>query len=385
MPEQSRIVILGAGIVGASIAYHLANRGCSNVIVLEKEPVEVSGSTARSAAGVRHQFSSRTNILLSKYSIERFRNFTEEVGGHAELHQDGYLFLFNDAEQWASYQPVIALQRELGVAVETLAPAEAARFVPEMNIDDLVGATFCPDDGFVDPHGVAMGYLNRARALGAQLRRECPATGFAIAGGRVTGVETPQGLIECDVVVNAAGPYAGDVAALAGLNVPIKPYRRNIYVTEPFLAIPRNIPLTIDVGSGAYMRKEHDSLLLGLSRLDEPPSHTTTVDWDWLDSVLEALLHRFPILERAGLNERQSWAGSYEITPDHLPILGRMPGLDNWVNAAGFSGHGVMHAPATGLLIAEEILDGRAHSIDIDELRIERFAAGDLHAERNVI
>jgi sarcosine oxidase subunit beta len=385
MAQQSRIVILGAGIIGASIAYHLASRGCTNVVVLEKEPVEVSGSTARSAAGVRHQFSSRTNILLSKYSIERFRNFTAEVGGHAELHQDGYLFLFNDAGQWESYQSVIALQRELGVAVEVLTPAEAARFVPEMNISDLVGAAFCADDGFVDPHGVAMGYLNAARALGAQLRRESPATGFVVANGAVTGVETPQGLVECDFLVNAAGPYAGEVAALAGLEVPIKPYRRNIYVTEPFTAIPRDIPLTIDVGSGAYMRKEHESLLLGLSRLDEPPSHALTVDWDWLDNVLEALLHRFPILERAGLNERQSWAGSYEITPDHLPILGRMPGLPNWVNAAGFSGHGVMHAPATGLLIAEEILDGRAHSIDIDELRIERFAAGDLHAERNVI
>lgn len=383
--QDARIVIVGAGIVGCSIAYHLAQRGCTNVVVLEKEPVEVSGSTARSAAGVRHQFTSRTNILLSQYSIERFKHFTAEVGGHAELHQDGYLFLFNNAQQWAEYQPVIALQREMGVAVETLTPDEAAQYVPQMNVADLVGATFCADDGFVDPHGVAMGYLNRARQLGTRLLRDCAATRFRIVDDHVTGIETPQGLIECDVVVNAAGPYAGELAAVAGLEVPIKPFRRSIYVTEPFSPIPPNIPLTIDVGTGAYMRKERDSLLLGLSRLDEPSSHLTTVDWDWLDTVLEALLNRFPILERAGLSERQSWAGSYEITPDHLPILGRMPTLPNWVNAAGFSGHGVMHAPATGLLIAEEILDGRAHSINIDDLRIERFAAGSLHAERNVI
>ncbi len=385
MPESARIVIVGAGIIGASIAYHLASRGCTDVVILEKEPVEVSGSTARSAAGVRHQFSSRTNILLSQYSIERFKHFTEEVGGYAELHQDGYLFLFNDAAQWARYQEVIALQRELNVPVQVLTPAEAAHFVPEMNISDLVGATYCAEDGFVDPHGVAMGYLSRARALGVQLLREAPATGFVIADGLVRAVETPQGTIACEVVVNAAGPYAGDLGRLAGLTVPVKPYRRNIYVTEPFPAIPRAIPLTIDVGTGAYMRKEHESLLLGLSRLDETSSHAVTVDWDWLDNVLEALLNRFPILERAGLSERQSWAGSYEITPDHLPILGRMPGLTNWVNAAGFSGHGVMHAPATGLLIAEEILDGRAQTINIDELRIERFTAGPLHAERNVI
>ena len=385
MPESAQIVIVGAGIIGASIAYHLAVRGCNDVVILEKEPVEVSGSTARSAAGVRHQFSSRTNILLSQYSIERFKRFTEEVGGYAELHQDGYLFLFNDAARWAAYQDVIALQRELKVPVQVLAPAEAAQFVPEMNISDLVGATYCAEDGFVDPHGVAMGYLNRARALGVGLLRETPATGFELRDGALRAVETPHGAISCELVVNAAGPYAGEVGALAGLEVPIKPYRRNIYVTEPFSAIPRSIPMTVDVGSGAYMRKEHESLLFGLSRHDEPSSHSTTVDWDWLDTVLEAVLNRFPILERAGLSERQSWAGSYEITPDHLPILGRMPGLANWVNAAGFSGHGVMHAPATGLLIAEEILDGRARTINIDELRIERFRSGALQAEKNVI
>ncbi|HEY1016354.1 MAG TPA: FAD-binding oxidoreductase [Herpetosiphonaceae bacterium] len=385
MPDNARVVIVGAGIVGGSIAYHLATRGCTDVLILEKEPAEVSGSTARSAAGVRHQFSSRTNILLSQYSLERFKHFTEEVGGHAEFHQYGYLFLFNDAAQWASYQDVVALQRSLGVPVETLTPAEAARHVPELNTADLVGAAFCAEDGFVDPHGIAMGYLSRARQLGAGILRSTPATGFTIEDDRVTAVQTPDGPIRCEYVVNAAGPYAGEVAALAGLQVPVRPFRRNIYVTEPFPAIPREMPLTIDVGSGAYIRKEHENLLLGMSRLDEPSSHQITVDWDWLDNVLEAMLHRFPILERAGLSERQSWAGSYEITPDHLPVLGRMPSLPNWVNAAGFSGHGVMHAPATGLLIAEEILDGRAHSIEIDELRIERFAGGALHAERNVI
>lgn len=385
MAESARVVVIGAGIIGASIAYHLAIRGCTDVVILEKEPVEVSGSTARSAAGVRHQFSSRTNILLSKYSIKRFKHFTEEVGGHAEFHQDGYVFLFNDAAQWEAYQPVIALQHELGVPVQVLTPDEAARFVPEMNTRDLVAATFCAEDGFVDPHGVAMGYLSRARELGVRLLRACPATGFTLEQELVREVQTSQGAIRCEYVVNAAGPYAGEVAALANLEIPIRPYRRNIYVTEPFPAIPRSIPLIIDVGTGAYMRKEHESLLLGLSRPDEPSSHTMMVDWEWLDTVLEALLHRFPILEQAGLAERQSWAGSYEITPDHLPVLGCMPGLPNWINAAGFSGHGVMHAPATGMLIAEEILDGRAHAINIDELRIERFSTANLHPELNVI
>lgn len=381
----AQVVIIGAGIMGASIAYHLAARGCTDVVILEKEETEISGTTARSVAGVRHQFSTEVNVRLSLYSIERLKHFTEEIGGYAELHQVGYLFLVNDPATWEQYQRNVAMQRRLGARVELLTPEEAARFIPQTRTDDLIGATYGPDDGFCDAHGVALGYLNHARALGVRLLRATPATGFRIAGGRVTAVVTNQGAVSCEVVVNAAGPWAGEVAALAGLQVPVRPYRRCVYVTEPFPLIPGPIPLTVDVGSGFYMRKEHDNILFGMSNYAEPPSHNLTVDWDWLDSVLEAGLARFPILERAGLAEKLCWAGTYEITPDHLPILGRHPGLPNYVDASGFSGHGVMHAPATGLLIAEEILDGRAHTIDIDELRITRFDAGAQHREQNVI
>lgn len=385
MGERAQVVIVGAGVMGASIAYHLALRGCTDVLVLEKEAAEISGSTARSAAGVRHQFSNATNILLSRHSIERLRHFDEEVGGHAELHQVGYLFLLNDADTWAQYRRNVALQRELGVRVELLAPEEAARFIPQMRADDLLGATFGPDDGYCDPYGIAMGYLRAAQRMGARLRRDSAVTGFDLAGGRVNGVITSAGPVACDLVVNCAGPWAGAVAALAGLRVPVQPYRRNIYMTTPFPQIPGPIPLTIDVGSGFYMRKEGQGILMGKSNPDEPSSFVTTVDWAWLDHVLEVGLHRFPILEHAGLAEQQCWAGLYEITPDHNPILGRHPELPSYLDASGFSGHGIMHAPATGLLIAEEILDGRAHTIDIDELRIARFAQGETHAEKNVI
>jgi sarcosine oxidase subunit beta len=386
MSEASaRVVVIGAGIVGASIAYHLAARGCTDVLLLEQAETEVSGSSARSAAGVRHQFSSEVNVRLSLYSIERLKHFTEEVGGHAELHQVGYLFLIDNPETWEAYQQSAAMQRRLGVRVELLAPEDVPRLVPHTDISDLVGATFGPDDGYCDPHGVAMGYLNRARELGVRLRRNTAATGFRIEGGRVIAVQTSAGSVACEVVVNAAGPWAGEVAALAGLGVPVQPYRRNIYVTEPFPLLPAGIPMTVDVGSGFYMRKEQENVLFGMSNPAEPPSHNTMVDWDWLDTVLEAGLRRFPILERAGLAEKLCWAGSYEITPDHMPILGRHPEITNYVDASGFSGHGVMHAPATGLLIAEEILDGRAHTINIDDLRITRFQQRNLQRERNVI
>jgi sarcosine oxidase subunit beta len=383
--STAEVVIIGAGIMGASIAYHLAARGCSDLLILEQAETEITGSTARSAAGIRHQFSSEVNVRLSLYSVERLKHFTEEIGGHAELKQVGYLFLIDNPATWAEYQRSAAMQRRLGVRVEVLAPNEAARFVPQTRTDGLLGATYGPDDGYCDPYGVAMGYLRRARDLGVRLRRATPAIGIARAGGRVTAVETPDDLISCDVVVNAAGSWAGEVGALAGLDVPVRPFRRCVYMTEPFALIQGPIPLTIDVGTGFYLRKEQENVLFGKSNLAEPPSHNTQVDWDWLDSVLEDGLARFPILERAGLAEKLCWAGSYEITPDHMPILGRHPDLPNYIDASGFSGHGIMHSPATGLLMAEEILDGRAHTIDIDELRITRFTTQRLAHELNIV
>jgi sarcosine oxidase subunit beta len=383
--STAQVVIIGAGIMGASIAYHLAARGCTDVLILEQAETEISGSTARSAAGVRHQFSTEVNVRLSLYGVERLKRFGEEIGGQAELRQVGYLFLIDDAATWAEYQRSVAMQRRLGARVELLTPDEAARFVPETRTEGLFGATYGPDDGYCDPYGVASGYLKRARDLGVRLARARPAIGVERSDERVTALITPEGRVSCELVVNAAGSWAGEVGALAGLDIPVRPYRRCVYMTEPFTHIPGPIPLTIDVGSGFYMRKEQENILFGMSNLAEPPSHNLQVDWEWLDTVLEGGLARFPILERAGLAEKLCWAGSYEITPDHMPILGRHPELPNYLDASGFSGHGIMHSPATGLLIAEEILDGRAHTIDIDELRITRFTAQRAHNELNIV
>jgi sarcosine oxidase subunit beta len=382
--EGAAVVIVGAGIVGASVAHHLAARGERDVLVLEKQDRELAGSTARSVAGVRHQFATEVNVRLSLHSIERLKRFGEEVGGHAELRQVGYLLLVSDRDRWEAAQRAVALQRSLGVRSRLLEPGEVLEILPQARVDDLLGASFCPDDGHCDPHGVAAGYLGRARERGVRVRREAPVVGVRRAGGRVVAVETPAGPVSCDFVVNAAGAWAGRVAALAGLELPVAPYRRCVYVTEPFALLPDPMPLTIDVASGFYMRREGPSVLFGLSNEGEPSSERLDVDWPWLESVLEAGVARFPVLEQAGLARRRCWAGLYEITPDHLPVLGRHPELPNYLDASGFSGHGVMHAPATGMLIAEEILDGRAHSIDIDPLRIARFRGGTLRPETNV-
>jgi sarcosine oxidase, subunit beta len=380
--DTAGVVIIGAGIVGASIAYHLSARGYTDVVILEKGDTAVSGSTSRSAAGVRHQFGNQVNIRLSLYSIERLKHFEEEVGGFSGLKQIGYLLLVSDPETWKQYQENVALQQRLGVRSRILSPAEACALVPFGNFGDLVGATFCPDDGHCDPYGVATGYLNAARRAGVELRRATRATAIRRSKERVVAVETPQGSIACETVINAAGPWARQVGALAGLEIPVLPYRRCVYMTEPVTL--GEFPFVIDTASGFYMRPEGDKLLIGVTNEAEPPGENFAVDWEWLETVLERGSRRFPFLAETGIVRRNCWAGLYENTPDHSPILGRHPELENYLDASGFSGHGVMHAPATGMLIAEEIIDGRAHSINIDDLRITRFQNARAAEETNI-
>ena len=382
--NKAEVVIIGAGIIGASVAYHLAVRGCTDVLILEKAEARMKCSTAFSAGGVRHQFAREVNIRLSKYSIERLKYFSEEVGGHADLRQTGYLFLINDEDSWVQYQKQVSLQRSLGVQVELLEPPEIIDYVPGTRLDDILGATFGSEDGFCDPHGIASGYLKRARELGVRVMLCTPVIGAQVEGDRFMAVKTPDGLVSGKFVVNACGAWSGQVASLFDIDLPVQPYRRNAYMTERFSQFPSPIPLTFDVNTGFWMRKEGDSLLFGMANPSDPAGVNLNVDWDWLPEVLDAGINRFPLLEEARLAKKQCWAGLYEISPDHMPILGLHPKVPNYLHASGFSGHGVMHSPAAGMLIAEEILDGRAHSIDIDELRITRFRDKSLQYETNV-
>jgi sarcosine oxidase subunit beta len=382
--NTAEVLIIGAGIIGASVAYHLAVRGCTDVLILEKAEAPITGSTAFSAGGVRHQFAREVNIRLSKYSIERLKNFSEEVGGHADLRQTGYLFLVNKEDTWAQYQEQVRLQRSLGVQVELLEPRDVLEYVPDTRLDDIVGATFGAEDGFCDPYGIASGYLKRARELGVRVALSTPVIGAKLNGDRLMAVETPDGLVSGEFVVNACGAWSGQVASQLRVELPVQPYRRNAYMTERFPKFPDPIPLTFDVDTGFWMRKEQDRLLFGMANPAEPPGVNLNVDWEWLPEVLDAGIDRFPLLEEARLAKKQCWAGLYEISPDHMPILGRHPEMPNYLHASGFSGHGVMHSPATGMLIAEEILDGCAHSIDIDELRITRFRNMSVQNETNV-
>lgn len=377
------VLVIGAGIVGAACAFELAARG-ARVTVLERESSPATGSTARSAAGLRHQFSLPVNVAMSRYGADVFADFQARIGADAEFRRVGYLFLIPEAavEAWRAQN---RMQRAHGSRSVLLESEEAARRFPWLSWDGVAAASFGPDDGVLDPHGATLGYLAAARACGARLVTDAPVTGLEPRAGRWRAV-TGAGAFEADAVVNAAGPYAAEIGALAGLELPVVPSRRNVYVTAPLPGFAHHpTPLTVDVATGVYLRSEGQRFLFGLSNPAQEPGYDLSVDWAWLEETLERALPRFPELERAGLDRRACWAGLYAITPDHLPILGRAPGLEGFVNAVGFSGHGVQHAPATGRIVAEELLDGTVASFDVAPFRLERFAAAPRPLEANIV
>jgi sarcosine oxidase subunit beta len=379
VPETADVIVIGAGIIGASCAFHLAERGAC-VRVLEMQSAPAMGSTGKSAAGVRVQFTEEANIRLSWESIQTYRQFPETFGEDVGYRPIGYLLLV-PPEQWADHLQSVALQHRIGAPVEVLSLADAQQIVP-FETSGLAGATYGPADGIVDPHSATLALLRLARERGAAVHFNAPVTRTQRAGA-VWQVETPQGRFQAAALVNAAGSWAGDVAQLAGLSVPVQPVRRQISVTAP-LPKPHAYPLTIDVMSGFYLRSGGLRVLFGRSNPDEPPGFREGMDWDWFEQTLAGGVERFPWLEETPLDAQACWWGYYEVTPDHNPVLGRMPGAEFWVNAAGFSGHGVQQAPAVGRVIAEEIVDGRAHSINIDPLRIERFANTPQVREHNI-
>jgi sarcosine oxidase subunit beta len=367
------VAVIGAGIVGAATAWALARRG-ARVTVLERAGAAATGSTGRSAAGLRHQFSLRANVRFSRFGAERFAAFADEVGADAGFRRVGYLFLVPPGQEarWAADR---AMQRAEGARVERWSLAELARQAPYVDGDGLAEASFGPDDGVLDPHAATLGYLAAARALGATVRFERAVLGLqARAGG--WRVATADGDLAVDHVVNAAGPQAGVVAALAGARLPVVASRRDVFVTAPVAGLPLPTPLVVDVATGVWWRSEGERLLLGRSNPAEPPGEREGLDWSWFEATLEAALPRFPFLEHARLDRRASWWGWYEVTPDHLPAIGEAPEAPGLWHAAGFSGHGVQHAPATGAAVAERILTGGDAGFDLEPFDPARFLRG---------
>jgi sarcosine oxidase, subunit beta len=365
-----RIAVIGAGIIGASVAWFLAGRGAS-VVVLERAAGPATGSTGRSAAGLRHQFSLDVNVRFSRFSSQRYLRFREEVGAHAGFERVGYLFLVPAGAQAAWHEQATTV-REAGARVDWIDGAELARRWPYVSAQGLAGGSFGPDDGVLDPHAVTLGYLASARGVGTEVRFGAEVRALEGRSGAVR-VHHGDEHVDVDYVVNAAGPQAGAVAALAGRPLPVVASRRCVYATDRLPRGPRSTPLMIDVATGVWLRSEGERVIFGRSNPDEAPGEHDAIDWAWLDETLEAALPRFPFLEAAGLDRRACWAGHYEMTPDHLPAIGADPEAPWLVHAAGFSGHGVQHAPATGIAVADIVLDGTCSRFDLSPFDPARF------------
>jgi sarcosine oxidase subunit beta len=371
MPERAEIVIVGAGIVGCSIAYHLALQGAGRIVVLEKDLI-CSGATGKSAGGIRQQFATEVNLRLSLASLEMFRRMKSELGVDPEFRQVGYLFMASTAAELAMFQRQAETQRRHGIPVQLVTPEDIRRLVPCVRVDDILGGAFCPTDGYAAPYEVTVGYAAAARRLGVKIQEKCEVTSILRNGARVTGVQTPRGEIQAPVVVNAAGPWGGMVGALAGVEVPVKPYRRQIFITRPLPAFRMEPPLTIDYHRSWYFRGEMGGCLFSGPK-DEESTFNINVDWEHLAESVATAVARVPVLEQAEIS--RGWAGSYDISPDNNAILGAVPELPGFYLATGHSGHGFMHGPVTGRLMAELILTGTT-TIDISPLALERFRTG---------
>jgi len=372
------VIIIGAGVVGSSIAYHLAKRGCRDVVVLEKNSIG-SGATGVCPGGIRQQFSEEINTRLSIESVAFFKRFEEETGQPADFHQHGYLILATTEEELAAFQHNVARQRQWGIDVSLLSPEEIGAIVPELNVTDVTGATFCPSDGYADPHSVVSGFASAARRQGVKIKEETEVSGIELQNNKVTGVSTPEGKYEAPVVVNAAGAYAGVIGKMAGLNLPVHPSRRHVFITEPVFNHARrlgsldrpDLPMVVEFNNGFWFRREGSCLIFGMRNPDEPEGFATLVDWEFFTHTLaHAACRRLPALHDIGIMRGQ--AGLHSDTPDCMAIVGGTPKVDGFYLACGFSGHGFMHSPAVGRLMAELILD-KTSVPDISLLSPDRF------------
>jgi sarcosine oxidase subunit beta len=401
MIETADVVIIGSGIVGSSVAYHLAEQGCTNVLVIEREAHQGKGSTGKSMGGVRAQFATDVNIQMSRYSIDFFSRFDEVVGYPADYRAHGYLFCANNEQHLDYLKTNRERQLALGVSnVELVSREDIVKFVPQLRADDIIGGTFCPTDGFVDPHSVMMGFMLKARERGVRLWLDSQVTGIetesletGTAGGtpavpvdrRITGVITTRGRVSTPIVVNAAGPWAAEVARMAGAELPVEPLRRQLVPTEPFDKLPQRFPMVIDMSTGFHFRREGKGILLAWNDPEETPGFKTEFDPSFVEKILMRAASRVPCLVDAEVNPRRAWAGLYEMTPDHHAIIGPASNVAGLYFVNGFSGHGVMHSPASGRITADLILQGRSELIDASQLSVKRFAEGRLLEETAVL
>ncbi|MBK8466455.1 MAG: FAD-binding oxidoreductase [Chloracidobacterium sp.] len=388
--KNAETVIIGGGVSGTSIAYHLAERGMNGIVILEREKMLGLGSTGKATGGVRAQFETDINIKLSLYSLDFFRNWEFDC----EYEPRGYIFLATEQRHIDYLKRTGERQRELGYKeVEIVDVRTISKLVPGLNCEDILGGSFGPADGFINPLSVLEGFSTGAALLGTRVISGTTVRSIEVEGGRVTGVHTSNGLLECDNVVLCAGAWSQHIAATAGIELPVEPQRRQIVWARAPQPLPNDLPMVIDLADGFHFRPARDfvfkgsdaetsvfanhDVLFAYPDPDEPASFSTDFDEGFLDKVGERASHRAPFLNGAKIIYEKCRAGLYENTPDHHAILGGC-GVEGLYFAAGFSGHGVMHSPATGKALAEIILDGEASFMDVSCLSLDRFTKGEL-------
>jgi sarcosine oxidase subunit beta len=386
--KTAAVTLIGGGIVAANLAYQLALRGVSEVLVLERAEI-AAGSSGRATGGLRQQFADEEDILFAREGVRFYRQFVAE--GHEELaeplrpppfYQYGYLFLVSDAASWQAMQGYVNLQRSLDVPTQLLSPQEVARRFPQLVTDDLLGATFCPTDGYSDPGAMTRALMAAAQARGVEVRQHSPVRAIKVEHGRVQAVETDQEIIATPLVINATGVYAALTARLAGIpDLPVYPLRRQLYLSEPCAALPEELPMIVDLASGFHFRRRDGGLLFGLphrvaeneqalSRALAPEAFQLTLDERVWPQIEHEIRRRAPGL--SSLRIVRAWAGLYEMTPDEHPILGPTE-VEGFLCACGFSGHGFMHAPFAARLLVELIVEGQSKALPIERFSLERF------------
>lgn len=386
LPASAEVVIVGGGVMGASAAFHLAEAGVTDIVLLEKGDL-AGGSTSKSAGGVRAQFSDAVNIALGARSLPAFEQFGVRPGAEIDLRQVGYLFLQTDPAGMAAAEQAVALQNSMGGPTQPLTADEAARLSPGVVTDDVLGATFHPRDGYCSPESVVQGYAKAARELGACIRTSVEVTGIERSGGEITAVTTTAGTIATGGVVCAAGAWSKAVGEWVDVDLPIEPLRRQILVSEPLpddllRLYPESTPMTIDAATTFYLHREGPGILVGMSYTGETPGFRESYSEDWLPDLFEAMERRAPALLEVGMAHR--WAGLYETTPDHNAVIGEAPGTSRFLYAAGFSGHGFLQGPAVGEVVRDLWL-GREPVVDVTSLSAERFGAGVRVLEHNIV
>ncbi len=384
--QNADVVIIGAGIVGSSIAYHLTAQGCRNVLVVERESAQGKGSTGKSMGGVRAQFSTPVSIQMSLYSIPFYASFEERLGSPCDYRPQGYLFCATNAKQMAYLRSNHSEQVKLGLKnARLLEGAEIAAMFPQLRSDDIVGGSFCSTDGFVDPYSAMNGFMTAAVDRGATLWKNISVTGIKRDASGIASVETSRETISTRKVVNCAGAWSAEVARFAGIDLPVEPLRRMLVPSEPFDEFPHTAPMIIDMSNGFHFRPEARGFLLAWNDPEESSGFKTDFDPGFIEKILTRAADRVPCFANLPVNPKRAWAGLYEMTPDHHPILGEAPGVPGFFLANGFSGHGVMHAPATGRILSDLILTGKTDLIDSPLLSLSRFAENRLIHETAVL